>query len=337
MGATSKADESPKIAPYGLGIKKYILKPLLRGIEKALPPGVFQKFYDSAFPIYQEILRQNYRALSFLRYRWSDPAAFERTRRVFAVMPYSLVGASGLEVTDWEARSLNEKQTAGDFVELGVARGGCAALLGMAAFADGAPARRLWLFDSYEGLPEPGENDFLPDSLATGDHVRPLPKGSCLGTLEEVQRLILDEFQLPGDRIEFVRGWFENTVPTRGSEISQLALLRIDGDWYDSVKVCLDGLHDKVVEDGIVIIDDYDSCIGAKRAVDEFLAAHNLSVDLHSDGRGGRWWRKPQSTSIMRTASGIPDDSFSTENALAVSGKTGKFEILPFRCGAFCG
>lgn len=275
----------------GVVMKAVLLKPLLKLVQAVLPARAFDKFYTSTFPIYKELVRAGYWLANAVTLKFVDAEEWGRVTRVHAVMPYSLVGAGGLEATDRAAQSVNINRVEGDFAELGVARGGCASLLGMSAFAAGAPSRKLWLFDSYEGLPDPGERDFVA-SGDTGDHVRPLPKGSCRGALEEVRWLTLDHFKLPEERINFVKGWFENTVPATRDQIQKLAILRIDGDWYESTKVCLEGLFDKVQPGGVVIIDDYDSCIGAKRAVDEFVSARGLNVNLQSDGRGGRWFRK---------------------------------------------
>lgn len=276
----------------GVTLKGLFLKPVLKLLEKVLPARTFDRFYASTFPIYKSIVRAGYWIGNVLTLKFLDADSWAMVKRVHAVMPYSLVGAGGLEATDRAAQSVNQAGIEGDFAELGVARGGCASLLGMSAFEKGFPPRKLWLFDSYEGLPEPGERDFVA-SGDTGDHVRPLPKGSCFGALEEVRWLTLEKFGLPEDRIEFVKGWFENTVPATRDQIAKLAILRIDGDWYESTKVCLEGLFAKVQSGGVVIIDDYDSCIGAKRAVDEFVATNKIGVELISDGRGGRWFRRP--------------------------------------------
>ena len=294
MHQTSDSDLLTAIAPqrsFGVVMKAVFLKPVLKLLEAVLPARAFDKFYASTFPVYKEIVRIGYWVSNFLTLGFLNAERWARVKRVHAVMPFSLVGAGGLEATDRAAQSVNFAGVEGDFAELGVARGGCASLLGMSAFAAGAPPRKLWLFDSYEGLPEPGDRDFVANG-DTGDHVRPLPKGSCFGALDEVRSVTLDKFKLPEDRVEFVKGWFENTVPATRDQIKKLAILRIDGDWYESTKVCLEGLFEKVQPGGVVIIDDYDSCIGAKRAVDEFVAANNLSVTLCSDGRGGRWFKK---------------------------------------------
>jgi hypothetical protein len=177
----------------------------------------------------------------------------------------------------------------GSLVECGVAQGGSAALIGLLEHASGSP-RRLFLFDSFEGLPEPTAEDFLDGR--TGTHLRPLPKGSCLGTFDEVSWLLFDELRLRRDRITLVKGWFQDTLPASREVVGPIALLRIDGDWFESVKCCLEELFDSVVCGGAVIIDDYTSCYGAQKAVDQFIASRGLVVDLIPDGRGGCYFFK---------------------------------------------
>jgi len=82
-------------------------------------------------------------------------------------------------------------------------------------------------------------------------------------------------------------------LPENGPLMGSIALLRIDADWYESVKCCLEHLYDRVVPGGLVIIDDYGSCFGAQKAVDEFLARRSLRVTLVHDRRGGCHFRKP--------------------------------------------
>jgi len=278
---------------------KKVLKSAVWGVERVLPAPAFESMYRWAFPKYKALIRFGYICYGALFYSWWNGPKWAMMREVYRIMPYTLVGIGGLEASYRLTRRASDLDLAGDVVELGVARGGCAALLGSAIFDEREPAevkkRDLWLFDSYEGLPDPTKEDFLDgaESRGTGDHVRPLPKGSCLGTLDEVQELLLRRRGFPEDRIHFVKGWFQDTVPVTGQTIQEIAVLRIDGDWYESTKVCLEGLFDKVVANGAVIIDDYQSCYGCERAVDEFLDERNLDVEIHLDGRGGCYFLKP--------------------------------------------
>lgn len=261
-----------------------------------MPAPVFDSLYGPLFPLYRKTVRLLYLLKGAVLYRARDDGQWRMVKDIYDVMPYTLVGSGGLEVTYQAVEELDEKGIGGDIIELGVARGGCAALMGKVMFEPGGSvnARRLWLFDSFEGLPEPTKEDFgSTGGRETGDHIRPLPKGSCLGTLEEVENLIYQQNRFPRDRVILVKGWFQDTVPEYASRIGKVALLRIDGDWYESTKACLEGLFDLVVPDGTVIIDDYQTCHGCRKAVDEFLSGRQLSVEMMFDGRGGSYFKKP--------------------------------------------
>jgi len=275
-------------------LKKYG-KSVVSVMEENLPEETFKKFYDFAFPKYKGAIRSAYGLKSTALKLTGDQKA-EMSARVHEIMPYTLVGIGGLEATYELAKKMNAEKREGAFVELGVARGGAAALIAGVAFEKGAPERILWLFDSFEGLPDPTAEDFGSDAASqakTGDHVRPLPKGSCLGELEEVQNLMWNKFKFPKEKIQFVKGWFQDTLPVTKDKLGKIALLRLDGDWYESTKVCLEHLYDQVIPGGAIIIDDYLSCFGCKKAVDEFVTNRGIKVDLTMDGRGGCYFLKP--------------------------------------------
>ena len=76
------------------------------------------------------------------------------------------------------------------------------------------------------------------------------------------------------------QGWFQKTIPQSAKEIGALAVLRLDGDWYESTKICLEYLYDLVSENGSIIIDDYYHWEGCRKAVDEFLASRKVNATL---------------------------------------------------------
>lgn len=280
-----------------LFVKKH-LKNIVRWLEKVLPKKTFNALYRVLFPCYKGIARYLYLCSKGAQcLLTNNKDKWVMAKSIFSFMPYSLVGVGGLEVTYKTVNDVCKRDIPGDIVELGVARGGCAALMASVMFDEhlsGRMRRNLWLFDSYEGLPDPTAMDFNSElGNGTGDHVRPLPKGSCLGTLEEVKHLLFTKNRFPQARIELVKGWFENTIPLTKEKIDKIAVLRIDGDWYESTKCCLEGLYDKVQNGGYVIIDDYQSCYGCERATNEFLKDNNLAVDIKLDSRGGCYFAKP--------------------------------------------
>jgi hypothetical protein len=92
------------------------------------------------------------------------------------------------------------------------------------------------------------------------------------GTIDECRTLLERIIGYDGSQIHYHQGWFQETLPSQASAIKNIAILRLDGDWYASTKVSLDYLFEKVVPGGFVVIDDYGSYDGCRKAVDEFLA-----------------------------------------------------------------
>ena len=161
-----------------------------------------------------------------------------------------------------------EHGIAGAVVECGTARGGSAALLGL-ALKEFRERRLLWVFDTFEGMPPPTAAD--PDY-----EIAALYTGSCRGDLANVTSLFERLHILEDAR--FIKGRFEDTIPK--IDTGPIAVLHVDGDWYESVKVCLDQLYDRVSPGGIIQIDDYGHWEGARKAVDEFLRARHIAAPL---------------------------------------------------------
>jgi hypothetical protein len=247
---------------------------------------MYDRFYLFAFPRYKAYLRRRYRRQA-LRRPNPDTAKVDA---VYKCLEVSLVGWQGLEATYDCAKKVLVDKIPGDLVECGVAQGGSALLIALVNRDVGGGSRRIWLFDSFEGLPEPTKKDY--EGGRTGSHIRPLPKGSCLGTIEDVSRLLFVENGFGPDGVRLVKGWFQETLPIEGAKIGPIALLRLDGDWYESTLVCLNHLFDSVTEGGFVILDDYFTCFGCKKATDEFLSARGKAYPIVSDGRGGAFFEK---------------------------------------------
>jgi len=169
----------------------------------------------------------------------------------------------------------------GDVVECGTARGGSAALMGLTLKQLGASERTMWVFDTFEGLPPPTADD--PDY-----DIANLYTGTCLGTIEDVtasfQRLEIYP------QTKLVKGLFHDTLPA--TNIGSIAVLHIDGDWYNSVKTCLENLYDKVAKGGVIQIDDYGFWKGARRAVDEFFASRSIAPKMKRLDYSGRQFIK---------------------------------------------
>lgn len=187
-------------------------------------------------------------------------------------------------------RDVVSRDIPGDVVECGTAQGGSAALMALTLRRLGAQ-RKLWLFDTFEGLPAPTSQD--PDF-----ELADLFTGTCIGSLDEVRELF--HRLNVADDVEFVKGLFQETLPV--APMSQIAVLHIDGDWYESVKVCLEGLYDRVVPRGVIQLDDYGYWKGARKAVDEFLDQRGIQAELQRLDYSGRFLIKPASISSVAAA-----------------------------------
>ena len=115
-----------------------------------------------------------------------------------------------------------------------------------------------------------------------------------MGPIEDNRELLFQEIRYPEKKVHFHQGWFEETLPKDAPGIGKIALLRLDGDWYSSTKVCLDHLYSHVSKFGVVVIDDYGHWEGCRKAVDEFLAKLGSPVMLHHVDYTGRYWIKTE-------------------------------------------
>jgi len=215
---------------------------------------------------------------------WHSVAPGEFARNYRSVRGYTMASNARLRALHEGLSAAIGAGVAGDVVECGTARGGSAALLGLALQARD-PDRRLWVFDTFEGMPEPTAND--PDEEVARKYV-----GTCRGSIEDVTALF-EDLHL-AQRTTLVKGLFQDTLRT--ARIGRVALLHLDGDWYDSVMVCLQALYDKVSPGGIVQIDDYGYWAGARKAVGDFFALRDEAVPpLRRIDYAGRQFTKPGS------------------------------------------
>lgn len=180
-------------------------------------------------------------------------------------------------------RSINRRGIPGDIVECGVWNGGSSAMMAVACRDTYVP-RRFWLFDSFEGLPPPTEND---DTSERHHYFTGWNKGS-IAHVEGIFR----KLGLPLDNVIFVKGWFDQTIPV--ASVEHIALLHIDADWYESIILVLDQLYDRVIPGGYVVFDDYNYWKGCNRAVHDFLDRRGIPrTVLHRVGGMGVYFQKP--------------------------------------------
>lgn len=192
----------------------------------------------------------------------------------------------------------------GSFVECGTWRGGAVGLMALVNMEYSANRRHLHLFDSFDSIPEPDATIDGDKAIAEAKAIGGGTEGklvpltgiySSIGEPDlEVNKTLLEEtIGYDSDFIHYHKGWFQDTVPKDAASVGEIAILRLDGDWYASTKVCLDHLYDQVVSGGFVIIDDYGYYEGCKAAVDEFMENHHIKAFLNHIDETGRYWIKP--------------------------------------------
>ena len=177
-----------------------------------------------------------------------------------------------------------EEHVPGDLIETGVWRGGaCIYMRGILAAA-GDAKRRVFVADSFCGLPPPDEAVY-PADAGDAHHTYPQLAVSRADVEANFQR-----YGLMDEQVIFLEGWFKDTLPT--APLDQLAILRLDGDMYESTMDALNALYAKVSPGGFVIVDDYvlNAC---KMAIDDFRSRHGISATMHEVDGAAVWWQVP--------------------------------------------
>jgi O-methyltransferase len=166
----------------------------------------------------------------------------------------------------------------GDFIETGVWRGGMTIFMRALLNLRGVTDRTVWVADSFEGLPPSTDQD-------GGDW------SECRylkASLEEVKNNFA-RFGLLDDQVQFLKGWFSDTLPA--APIERLAILRLDGDLYSSTMDALKSLYHRVSPGGYVIVDDYYSWPACRKAVTEFLAENKVKANIERIDWTGAYWQ----------------------------------------------
>ncbi|QJR11708.1 8-demethyl-8-(2,3-dimethoxy-alpha-L-rhamnosyl)-tetracenomycin-C 4'-O-methyltransferase [Usitatibacter rugosus] len=164
-----------------------------------------------------------------------------------------------------------KSETPGDFIETGVWRGGMAIFMKAVLKAHGDTDRNVWVADSFEGLPKPDAKKYKADA---GDTL-------WSHSLDVSMDAVTENFRRYGvldDRIRFLKGFFEDTIPT--APVDRLALLRLDGDMYGSTMVVLKNLYPKLSVGGYVIVDDYAVVPACKQAVHDYRAEAGIKEPI---------------------------------------------------------
>lgn len=222
------------------------------------------------------------------------PDLSEAERKIYeTVKPYTMTDLNSIISLIHSVKYIVENGIEGDIVECGVWRGGCMMAVALSLNAEGGQVSRdLYLYDTFSGMVEPTASDLQFDGKPAKQVWRENSDGLwCDASLEEVQAN-LRKTQYPFERMHFIKGRIEDTVPHTMPE--KISLLRLDTDWYDSTKHELEHLYPLLSPNGILIIDDYGHWSGARKAVDEFLSQQKFKPFLQRIDYTRRLLIKPQ-------------------------------------------
>ena len=196
----------------------------------------------------------------------------------------TMVGRRRLDNVRLAVETVLAEGVPGDLIETGVWRGGVTILMRGMLDAWEDPDRCVWVADSFEGLPAPNVEDYPDDEGHDLSGVATLMVGA------EQVRANFDRYGLLDDRVRFLEGWFADTLAP--APIDQLAVLRLDGDLYESTMDALVPLYDKVSPGGFVIVDDYGAWEPCRKAVDDFRAERGITDEIVEIDWTGVHWRK---------------------------------------------
>jgi O-methyltransferase len=210
------------------------------------------------------------------------------------VRPFTLTSPERIAALRAAVEHLVATGVPGAFVECGVWRGGSAMVMAATLHELGVTDRDIYLFDTYTHMPFPGEEDVDVFGRAAADYYEVASEAEAFRYLpfESVQAAVAST-GYPSERLHFVKGMVEETIP--GAAPAEIALCRLDTDWYASTAHEMEHLYPRISPGGVLLIDDYGHFQGSKKAVDEYIADHGLHLLLHRIDFTGRLVVKPAS------------------------------------------
>ena len=206
------------------------------------------------------------------------------------VRPYTMTSPERIFSLCEAVKYIQDKHVEGDIVECGVWKGGSMMAVAETLLKAGDTSRNLYLFDTFEGMSPPTENDV---DIAGGTAKSLLERSDkdkdesvwCNASLDVV-KTALSSTGYPSEKIHYVKGMVEQTIPNLVPD--KIALLRLDTDWYESTKHEMEHLFPRLSKGGVLIIDDYGHWQGARKAVDEYLEKNNVTILLNRIDYTGR-------------------------------------------------
>jgi len=203
---------------------------------------------------------------------------------IWPTRAHTMIGVARLDNLRSCVETVLREKVPGDLIETGVWRGGASIFMRGILKASDVTDRRVWVADSFEGLPPTEEWVHAADAKLA------LDRFADLAVPLEVVRANFARYGLLDEQVVFLKGWFRNSLP--GAPIERLAVMRLDGDLYESTMDGLTCLYPLLSPGGFVILDDYNAVAGCNDATDEYRDSMAIQEPLIAIEGGGAFWRK---------------------------------------------
>ena len=215
-------------------------------------------------------------------------ASFNLQRRLegrdWSKIAHTMIGNSRLDNLQYCVEDVILKSIPGDFIETGVWRGGATIFMRAILKSFGITDRKVWVADSFEGLPAPNAKKYPADA---GDKHH--TKTELAVSLDQVKSNF-EKYDLLDEQVCFLKGWFSDTLPS--APIDKLSVIRLDGDMYESTMDALIALYPKLSVGGYVIVDDYEAVRGCKKAIHDFRDAHEIKDEMIPIDWAAVYWQR---------------------------------------------
>ncbi|MDB9445575.1 TylF/MycF/NovP-related O-methyltransferase [Anabaena sp. CS-542/02] len=237
-----------------------------------------------------DIVRKKSKNTNFINDR-NFPPDFDNLSKTIIdyVSPYTMTGIERINSLVNATKYVIENNIEGDFVECGVWKGGSMMAIAYTLNHFSCNSRNLYLFDTFEGMSIPTSNDVDLSGLDAQTLLNKSDKLTspiwCYSTLDEVKNNMIKTGYSP-EKKHFIKGKVEDSIPLHAP--NKIALLRLDTDWYESTKHELVYLFPRLVNGGVIIIDDYGHWQGCRQAVDDYIRENNIPILLNRIDYTGR-------------------------------------------------
>jgi O-methyltransferase len=197
---------------------------------------------------------------------------------------HSMIGRRRLDNLQFCVEDIHRNSVKGDLIETGVWRGGASILMRAILKVHGVTDRLVWVADSFEGLPPPDTENYPQDA---GNQL--YLASELAVTLDQV-KANFDRYGLLDEQVRFLKGWFRDTLPD--APVERLAVMRLDGDLYESTMNALVHLYPKLSIGGYAIVDDYGAIDACRQAVEDYRKSNGITDEIVRVDWTGVYWRR---------------------------------------------